>query len=157
MADEKHPNDEEIRKLRARIVELEQENKRIKADASPPGSRTEGKEGREDRRSAFGSISQTKGEVFFRTARSFTLAWVEGLRSLADSFAAVAEDVLDANRPVEDESVQSLNARLGSDVANSVASVTRSWADIPARAADKFSNSYREGHFQRRRSRREQA
>jgi hypothetical protein len=141
---EKESESNELKELRARVKELE-------ADAAKRGRSSD-----QRRRvsGAWNNVADSKQETLLRGARGMTLAWFEAFRTITDSLSSATQRVLDTNHPNEDESsVRGLNDRLASDVADSVADLSRSWADIPARTAEKFTSAFREGDYKRTASR----
>jgi hypothetical protein len=97
-----------------------------------------------------------KVETAVRTIRGLTLASVEAVRIVADSFANAADSLLDSSRPREDdETLRDLSSRFTESFSDSVSDTASRLMDVPSRSADLFSRSFREGEYRRLRSERD--
>ena len=99
-----------------------------------------------------------KVETAMRTIRGLTLASVEAVRMVADSFATAADDLLDSSRPRDnDETLRHLSSRFGESLGDSVSDTAQRLMDIPSRSAEQFSRAYNEGDYRRFRDDRDRA
>jgi hypothetical protein len=87
--------------------------------------------------------------------RGITLGAFEGVRAAADAFSSFADGVLSRNEDRgRDRSVRDLLTDLPGDVASGFSDALDDLIDVPARASDRYSRTYREGEdSDRRRSR----
>jgi hypothetical protein len=144
MAEQTETVDDEVTKLRARVKRLEAERDRLK--------KTDGDDDVERRgrhvADSLNDARRSKGDTAVRVARGMTLASFEFVRLFADSISAFSEEVIDRNESRSRggrRSVTSLATRLPEDVADGFASALDRFSDIPARAADRYSKTYRQG------------
>ena len=136
------PADDEVVRLRARVKELEGEL--TKKD----GGRDQGSDSTTRRvADSFSDVRQSKRDAADRMMRGVTLASVEAIRVFADSVSSFADNVITRNegRKGEGRSARNMATRLPEDIAASLADAVDSFADIPRRAADRYSKVHREG------------
>jgi hypothetical protein len=133
-----HTPEEEIHRLKARVAELE-------ADATRKDAKTD--RGEEARRvtDSFSDAARQKADAANRAFRGIALASFEGMRLFADSISAFAGGVVNRSNTSEKKSVRDLATQLPGDVVSSFADAVDKMVDIPAKTAERYADSYRQG------------
>jgi cell division septum initiation protein DivIVA len=146
MAESTH--EDEVSRLKARIEELEAELKEKR------GSRSERKRDRSRAADTWADVQTNKGEVVTRLARGLTLGSLEGVRLFADVVSSFADGVGGRNSRRDDGSTtpQRLASRLPTDMIEEFSDAFDRFVDIPARAAERYAEAYREGTARERKS-----
>jgi hypothetical protein len=161
---EKTAHDETTVALRARIKQLEaaldrereanrSANKResgsrshqfrnVRSDVEEGSRRVE--EGSRRVADSATSVTRRARDGASRTARASKLAAFEGLRAFSDSVTSFADAVISRSEG-SDRNVRDLITDLPGDIAAGFADAFDNFVDVPSRAADRFSRSYREG------------
>lgn len=103
---------------------------------------TEEKSGSDRISDAVRDVTDVARDYSPRLFRSGILAAVESVRLAADAFGTFTQKILDTERLNEPEGWAGLAQQLPGDVAEGVADAARSLAEIPAKAADKFAETY---------------
>jgi hypothetical protein len=147
MAEDTH--EDEVSRLKARIEGLE------KQLHEKGGSRSERKSDRSRAADTWSDVQSNKGEVVTRLARGLTLGSLEGVRLFADVVASFADGVGSRNSGRDDGSTtpQRLASRLPTDFVEEFSDAFDRFVDIPARAAERYADAYREGTARDRKSR----
>jgi len=84
--------------------------------------------------------------------RGITLGAFEGVRAAADAFSSFADGVVGRNEDRgRDRSVRDLLTDLPGDIASGFSDAFDDLIDVPARASDRYSRTYREGEESDRR------
>ncbi|OAN67116.1 hypothetical protein [Sphingomonas sp. TDK1] len=143
MAETEKTKEDEITKLRAQVRHLEAELERTR-------KQEDGDEEDDRGRRFFDSISDTrhtKADTATRMVRGMTLAGVEAVRVFADSVSSFGDDVLRRSeaRGGRHRTVRQLVNRLPDDIVTSLADAADRFSEIPSKAADRYSKSYKEG------------
>lgn len=143
MAESKATSDDEVTKLKARIGELEAQLTKHRGDGSSKSRNDDST----TRRAAdsWSDATRTARDSSQRLVRGMALAGLEGMRIFGDSISAFADGVFSRNEPKNNDSVRDLTSRLPGDVMGGIADAIDRLADIPSRAADTYSSSWREG------------
>lgn len=131
----KSPHDDEISKLRARIEELEGQLKTKRSRTSTTKTTSD----------AWSDAARTKRDSVNRMVRGMTLASIEGVRLFADTVSSFADGVTSRNDAREHKTTRDLITNLPGDIAGSFADAVSDFVEIPAKSAEKYSSSYREG------------
>jgi len=132
-------SEEEITRLKARVAELEAElhsHKKAKPADRRESARTAA--------NAFSDASRNKVDVAQRMIRGMTLASLESVNLLAETVSAFATGVMDRSGR-ESESLRDMTTRLPGDIVSSFADAVDRAVDIPAKAAERYSDTYRQG------------
>jgi len=142
-------NEDEVSRLKARIEGLEAELQEKR------GSRSERKRDRSRAADTWSDVQSNKGEVVTRLARGVTLGSLEGIRLFADVVSSFADGVGSRNSKRDDGSTtpQRLASRLPTDFIEEISDAFDRFVDIPARAAERYADAYREGTAREHKSR----
>jgi hypothetical protein len=132
---EKTPHEEENAKLRARIDELEGQLKAKGKGTSPAKSVSD----------SWSEASRSKTDSLNRMVRGVTIASIESVRLVADTVSSFADGVASRNDARGHKTTRDLVTNLPADIAGSFADAVSSSVEIPAKAAEKYASSYREG------------
>ncbi len=130
--------EEENARLKARVAELEA--------AAHSGTHKSGR--REDARRVADSFSNTtrqKADIASRAIRGMALASFEGIHLFADTVSAFAGGVVDRGAQSDRTSVRDLTTQLPGDVISSFSDAVDRLVDIPAKAAERYADTYRQG------------
>jgi hypothetical protein len=132
---EKTPHEEENAKLRARIEELEGQLKAKGKGTSPAKSVSD----------SWSEASRSKTDSLNRMVRGVTIASIESVRLVADTVSSFADGVASRNDARGHKTTRDLVTNLPADIAGSFADAVSSAVEIPAKSAEKYASSYREG------------
>jgi hypothetical protein len=132
---EKTAHEEENAKLRARIDELEGQLKAKGKGTSPAKSVSD----------SWSEASRSKTDSLNRMVRGVTIASIESVRLVADTVSSFADGVASRNDARGHKTTRDLVTNLPADIAGSFADAVSSSVEIPAKAAEKYASSYREG------------
>jgi len=152
---EKTTHDDTPAALRARIKHLEaaldREREAARSASKGHSSTTRARESRQDADDTSRRVTDSATAVTRRArdgasrmVRGKTLAAFEGLRAFTDSITAFADGVISRNEG-SDRNVRDLITDLPGDIASGFADAFDNFVDVPSRAADRYSKSYREG------------
>jgi hypothetical protein len=154
---EKTTHDESMAALRARIKHLEAalDRERDAARSASKGHSSDrtsrARESRHDADDTSRRVTDSATAVTRRArdgasrmVRGSTLAAFEGLRAFSDSITSFADGVISRNEG-SDRNVRDLITDLPGDIASGFADAFDNFIDVPSRAADRYSKSYREG------------
>jgi len=132
---EKTLHEEENAKLRTRIEELEAQLK----------SRHRGTSATKSASDSASDASRSKRDAANRMVRGLTMASIERVRLVADTVASFADGVASRNDVRDRKTTRDLVSNLPADIVGSFADAVSNMVEIPAKTADKYSSTYREG------------
>ena len=145
---------DEITGLRVRVRELEAQLNRQTASTGSTGT-TASTDADDDRSSSttrrmadsWNDASRSKHDAANRMIRGATLASAEMVRAFADPVSSFADALISRNegRKDGDRTARDLVTRLPEDIATSFADAVDRFVEIPAKAADRYSSTYRSG------------
>lgn len=130
----KSGHDDEISKLRARVEELEGQLKSKGKDSSSKSASE-----------SWSDASRSKRDSANRVVRGLTMASIESVRLFADTVSSFADGVVSRNDAREHKTTRDLVTNLPGDIVGSFADSVTRFVEIPAKTAEKYASSYREG------------
>ena len=131
----KTPHEEENDKLRARIEELEGQLKSKQKGTSPTKRASD----------SWSDASRSKRDSMHRMVRGMTMASIESVRLVADTVSSFADGVANRNEARDHKTTRDLVTNLPADIAGSFADAVSDLVEVPAKSAEKYASSYREG------------
>lgn len=134
----KTPHEEENDRLRARIDELERQlkSKHKETSTSTTARRVS---------DSWSDASRSKRDSVNRMVRGMTMASIESVRLVADTVSSFADSVASRNEARDHKTTRDLVTNLPADIAGSFADAVSDLVEVPAKSAEKYASSYREG------------
>ena len=132
MAETKQELEDEVARLRNRVLELEREHKDDKGDKGSRSSRSA--------RRITGRAADEGGGLI----RGLALAGVEAVRATGSVMSSFADTVSQRNSPDEKDSKSDLTRDLPKDIYSGVLNAVEQALDIPERVIDRLNEGYKE-------------